>query len=422
MCSRLRAKAQTGVTRLGRCTLVSMLSCSVGPALRHICRLGSELCWGWVAVPCKTALVTEQDTTSAPGATVVLHIEPLFTDNEMWLEIEVPTTFTLAALHEALNTACEFEAEGAYAFYMNNRFQDRVYNYEGHTGRATGKVASTTLASLNLPMHKRFAYIADVDQDFRCEITVVSFGERRPDVEYPNVTASQLDDEDELEGAELPPAERAKLDALAGRIRAVLSTKKPKPTPGKGPRSPKAEPRKELESEATLAMDILDLVDDLGVAQVFGYLSDACRIDDQRVQSWLATLDERLGEAELFLQAAALDERLAVAFRAPEILPQVPRWLLWAGKEEEANKRLQELLLQYPQDATMLYYAGLFYLDADDTENAERCLYQALNWTGSDVEEREQILTPLSELLVETGRAEEAEKLRGGAKKNKPRK
>ncbi len=305
---------------------------------------------------------------------------------------------------------------------MNNRFLDRVYNYDGQTERSSGKVASTTLESLKLPLHKRFAYVADVDQDYRCEITVVGLGERQPNVEYPRVTASKLDGEEE-EGAPLQAAERPKLDALANRIRAVLSAKKGKPQPGKGSKPGKSGSTKELELEAALAMDILDVVDTLGVAQVFGYLSDTCRIDDQRVQGWLATLDERLGDAELFLQAAALDERLAVAFKAPEILPQVPRWLLWAGKEQEGKARLQELLVQYPEDATMLYYAGLFHLDLEDNETGERYLYEALQWIGSDVEEREQILTPLIEVLEETGRSEEAEKLRGGGgKKGKPRK
>lgn len=353
---------------------------------------------------------------------MVLHIEPLFTDDEVWLELEVPTSLTLAELHEALNTACEFEAEDAYAFYMNNRFLDRVYNYDGRTGKPAGKVANTTLENLKLPLHKRFAYVADVDQDFRCEVTVVAFGEREPNVEYPRVVASKLDEEGDEDTVPLSATDRSQLDGLATRIRAVLSAKKAKPAPGKGPKVGSAPPKKELESEAALAMDILDTVDSLGVARVFGYLSDICRIDDQRVQGWLATLDERLGDAELFTQAAALDERLAVAFKAPEILPQVPRWLLWAGKEQAGRQRLQELLVQYPEDATMLYYAGLFYLDVDDAENGERYLRQALQWIGSDVEEREQIVAPLIELLEESGRSDEAAKLRGGAKKAKPRK
>jgi hypothetical protein len=365
--------------------------------------------------------VTENSSSPTAGSTIVLHIEPLFTDSEVWLELEVPSTITLAALHEALNEACEFEAEGAFAFYMNNRFLDRVFNYDGDMSRPGGKTANTTLESLKLPLHKRFAYIADVDQDFRCEMTVLAFGERQPDTEYPRVTASKLDDES-IEGTEqLPAAERVKLDALAARLKLALNAKPDKSSPGRNPKQGKPKAKKELEAEATLAMDVLDVVDALGVAQVFGYFHAASRLDEQRVQAWLATLDERLGEAELFLQAANLDERLAVVFRAPEILPQVPRWLLWAGKEQEAKTRLSELLEQYPEDATMLYYSGLFALDVEDAETAERYLRAALHWVGSELEEREQIVASLVDILEDSGRAEEAQRLRDGGKKAKAR-
>lgn len=336
----------------------------------------------------------------------------------MWLDLEVPANITLAALHSALDEACEFESEGAFAFYMNNRFEDRVFNYDGDITRPGGKTANTTLDSFKLPVRKRFAYVADVDQDFRCEITVVAYGERQPDVEYPRVTASKLDD-DELEGAQPLPAEaRAKLDALAGRIKLALDAK---PNQQKNPKTAKPASKKELEGEAELALELLDVVDTLGIAQVFGYLQGVRRLDEQRIQSWLATLDERLGEAESFLLAARLDERLAAVFRAPEILPQVPRWLLWAGKEEQAKERLAQLLEQYPEDATMLYYAGLFHLDLEEATTAERHLREALHWVGSDLEEREQIVAPLVDILEESGRTDEAQRLRDGGKKQKPK-
>lgn len=338
----------------------------------------------------------------------------------MWLDLEVPANITLAALHRALDEACEFEAEGAFAFYMNNRFEDRVFNYDGDITRPGGKTANTTLDSFKLPVRKRFAYVADVDQDFRCEVTVVAYGERQSGVEYPRVTASKLDD-DELEAGEpLSTEARAKLDALAGRIKPALDAKS-KPHNPKNPKQTKPTTNKELEAEAELALEVLDVVDTLGIAQVFGYLQGVRRLDEQRIQAWLATLDERLGEAESFLLAARLDERLAAVFRAPEILPQVPRWLLWAGKEEQAKERLAQLLEQYPEDATMLYYAGLFHLDLEDPSNAERYLREALHWVGSDLEEREQVVAPLVDILEESGRTDEAQRLRDGGKKQKPK-
>jgi tetratricopeptide (TPR) repeat protein len=364
--------------------------------------------------------VSQNTATPASSPTVVLHIEPLFTDSDVWLDLEVPTSITLAALHEAMNEACEFEAEGAYAFYMNNRFLDRVFNYDGDISREGGKTSTTKLDGFKLPLRKRFAYVADVDQDYRCEVTVIALGEVQANVEYPRVTASKLDDEELQDPEQLPLTERAKLDDLATRIKGVLSTKQAKPSGGKGPKQPKPGAKKDLAAEAALAMAVLALVDALGVSQVFGYFHVTSHLDEQRVQSWLATLDERLGDAELFLQAAQLDERLAVAFRAPEILPQVPRWLLWAGEEHEATARLEELLDQYPEDATMLYYAGLFYLDLEDPEAAERYLTAALHWAGSELEEREQIVAPLVDLLEEAGRTEEAQRLREGEKKPKP--
>ncbi len=391
--------------------------------------------------------------------TVVVRVRPRHAP-DVWREIELLERQTLHDLHSAIQDAFELDDEHLYAFYLNNRPFDKLFNYEGPgTKRETRRTEDTSLAALELKQNKRFLYLFDFGDELRHEVRVLRRGARQSEASYPRIVAShgkapeQYPDWNELDAPDPGEEEdgeehthacahgevasrisaevRQALEQLIPEVESCAAANRVRWTgqstsdvedddadvgddlegddddydvhfkPGPPP------PPAELKRHYGLAKDLLQHAGgDLGVIHVVVEHSI-----DENVIGWLCHLPDDLSQAELHEPALDLAQALLASEPQLGLRRSMPRLLMRAGHPDQALAALDECLIQEPDDTELLLDAGDLQATLGNTDQAIVSYRAALNWAGSDLELREEILETLLPLLEKTGQRDEASRL-----------
>lgn len=351
--------------------------------------------------------------------TFVLQVTP-WHDLGVWRTLELTEEQSLHDLHGAIQRAFELDDDHLYAFFLNNRAWDRVYEY-GPAVTAPHAATDTRLGSLPLRLNKRLLYLFDFGAELRHEVKVIREGEVEPGAGYPRVVDEQGEpprqypspDEPDIDGAddergddeEPPPAEAltALVPALREALRAYDDRSWPAVEPG-GDREPARQGR--APEQAARERDVA-----LALLQASG--GDRYAIHrgvehalERSVNPWLGDLPRHLSDAGLWDDAASLSSRLREVVMGPHLSFHLPLILARAGQRDDALEQLDTNLAEHPDDPDMLVPAAEAALALGDLERAEACCREALGWAGSGLEERERIVVALTQILASQGRPE----------------
>jgi len=109
-------------------------------------------------------------------------------DMSLWRRIECTQAQTLHHLHGAIQSAFKLDDDHAYAFFLNNRPWDQVFDYSGPGLATTPHYATNAvLAELPLKINKRILYIFDFGDDLRYDVKVAGEGLADRGLSYPRV-------------------------------------------------------------------------------------------------------------------------------------------------------------------------------------------------------------------------------------------
>ena len=109
-------------------------------------------------------------------------------DMSLWRRIECTQAQTLHDLHLGIQSAFKLDDDHLYAFFLNNRPWDHVFDYGGPGVTTTPRCATdAVLAELPLKINKRILYIFDFGDDLRYDVKVVGEGIEDHALSYPRV-------------------------------------------------------------------------------------------------------------------------------------------------------------------------------------------------------------------------------------------
>lgn len=388
----------------------------------------------------------------------------------VWREVELLERHTLHDLHAVLQKAFALNDAHLYAFYLNNNPFDRVFDYDGPGALSAKRHAEKTrLSSLPLKVNKRFLYLFDFGDELLHEVRVLRRDEPIPGVAYPRIVAEEGDappqyafrDEsnaqeadglgsetegatahghdvashcshDDAESGISAPTREALERMLPDVVRAVrarrarrwsevdadedgascldedaveLSDEDDALEIHDPPREPT---RDELMHDYQLAIELLRRAEgDLLVLHVV--LEHASK---ENVVGWLFDLPAALSDADLHDPAIELANLLHAAEPDAGMNDSLPALLLRAGRIEAADDALRESLAGDPDNPELLQLKAELEQARGNAEAAIEHYQAALEWTGSELRQRAEIVESLSALLAADGKHSEVALLR----------
>lgn len=120
---------------------------------------------------------------------------------------------------------------------------------------------------------------------------------------------------------------------------------------------------------------------------------------DENVVGWLFQLPDTLADAELYDAAVDLAEMLHAAEPTVGMDHSIPAYLLAGGRVEQADAALVTPLAEDPDNADLLELKAEIERAKGNSQAAIDHYRAALEWCGSDLEQRAEIMAPLCELL-----------------------
>ncbi len=363
-------------------------------------------------------------------------------DISLWRRIECTQAQTLHDLHGAIQAAFELDDEHLYAFFLNNRPWDQVFDYSGPGVATTPRYATeAVLAELPLKINKRILYIFDFGDDLRYDVKVAGEGLADHALSYPRVIDGEgkappqyqslnEDDQEDQEQDDENTEQRSTLDEkdggssdkahpglqalvpMVGRcLRAHFRRRHPQwreedvdeacPWAGSGQPVTLQE-----EHEAALAL-VERSGGDLSLIQT--NIENAV---DGTVWHWLGDLPRDLSDEGHHTDAVTLNERLAAVWREEQPIYDLPLLLARSGDHQRARPLVESNLAEFPDEPNMLLPAGQALEALGENDRAESAYRDALTWVGFETSLRDEIVTAHIALLERGGQVDAAEKLR----------
>ena len=354
-------------------------------------------------------------------------------DMGVWRRIECTQEQTLHDLHLAIQSAFELDNDHLYAFFLNNRPWDQVFDYGGPGVTTTPRCATdAVLAELPLKINKRILYIFDFGDDLRYDVKVVGEGLADHALSYPRVIGGEgeappqypsldeddrehrAEDEDEGHGDDSDkahPGLQALVPVVRRCLRAHVRRRHPEwseedvneACPGAG-----NEQAVTLQEEREAALAIVERSE--------GNLSlihmNIERALESTVWRWLGDLPRDLSDEGHHANAVTLSESLAVVWRDEQLSYDLPLLLARSGDRHRALSLVESNLAEFPDEPNMLLPAGQALETLGENERAESAYRDGLAWVGFETSLRDEIVTTHIALLKREGRADAAEELR----------
>ncbi|HEX7499876.1 MAG TPA: SEC-C metal-binding domain-containing protein [Polyangia bacterium] len=360
----------------------------------------------------------------------------------IWRRIECTRAQTLHHLHQAIQSAFKLDNDHLYAFFLNNRPWDHVFDYGGPGVTRTRRYATdAVLAELPLKINKRILYIFDFGDDLRYDVKVDGEGLADHALSYPRVIdgegeappqyqsldeddrehqeeagedtkrRSSLDGEDGGDSGKAHPGLQALVPVVERCLRAHFRRRHPEwseeavddACPWAGSRQAVT-----LQAEREAALAIVERSGgNLSLIQT--NIEDAL---ESTVWRWLGDLPRDLSDEGHHADAVTLSERLAAVWRDEQLIYDLPLLLARVGDRHRALSLVESNLAEFPDEASMLLPAGQALETLGENDRAESAYRDALTWVGFETSLRDEIVTTHIALLDREGRANAAERLR----------
>lgn len=133
-----------------------------------------------------TPLPTESPRRPGALQTYTFQVTYLWGTDDVRRKIEIAENQTLDDLHEAIQSAVDFDRDHMYSFFMSGRAWDKATQYASPHGEGRS-AAQVRIGDLRLRMKQRFLYLFDYGDEHHFEVQLVDINPDAPKNRYPRL-------------------------------------------------------------------------------------------------------------------------------------------------------------------------------------------------------------------------------------------
>jgi hypothetical protein len=144
--------------------------------------------------PVRGGTLKKPQPSPATGAT---HIFRASLKPKLYRDIEIASTGSLANLAEAIIGAFDFDFDHAFGFYskLTGHYHESPERYElfadlEDADSDAGSVKRTKVSQAFTKIGKKMLFLFDYGDDWRFQVELTAFGEKKPNMRYPRMLAA----------------------------------------------------------------------------------------------------------------------------------------------------------------------------------------------------------------------------------------